>query len=154
MSGFLIKNAQIFDGTGALSFRGHVLIEDDRIHSVAKVAEPEIESFAGNEAATVIDAGGLALAPGFIDCHSHFDWVQPLPDHETFLYPMLEQGITTVVTGNCGFSPAPITGAFQSVLQEYSQMLMERPLAGQWEQMGARPWAACTNDPAQQTCRK
>ncbi|MBW1867691.1 MAG: amidohydrolase family protein [Deltaproteobacteria bacterium] len=136
MTDTLIKNARIFDGTGALSFRGHVLIEDDRIHSVIHAAEPENETFAGNEAAIVIDADGMALAPGFIDCHSHFDWVQPLSDHETFLYPMLEQGITTVVTGNCGFSPAPIPSAFQSVLHEYSQMLMERPLNYQWEDMG------------------
>ncbi|MBW2593546.1 MAG: amidohydrolase family protein [Deltaproteobacteria bacterium] len=136
MTDTLIKNARIFDGTGALSFRGHVLIEDDRIHSVVHAAEPENETFAGNEAAIVINADGMALAPGFIDCHSHFDWVQPLSDHETFLYPMLEQGITTVVTGNCGFSPAPIPSAFQSVLHEYSQMLMERPLNYQWEDMG------------------
>jgi len=136
MAGTLIKNAQIFDGTGVLPFQGHVFIEGDRIHAVVDAAEPESEAFAGNEAAIVIDAGGLALAPGFIDCHSHFDWVQPLPDHESFLYPMLEQGITTVVTGNCGFSPAPIPGAFQSVLHEYSRMLMERPLNYQWEEMG------------------
>ena len=136
MSGTLIKNALIFNGTGALPFRGHVLIENDRIHSVLKEADPETESFSDNKTATVIDAGKLALAPGFIDCHSHFDWVQPLPDHETFLYPLLEQGITTVVTGNCGFSPAPIPGEFQPMLNEYSQMLMDRPLAYQWEEMG------------------
>jgi N-acyl-D-amino-acid deacylase len=136
MTDTLIKNAKIFDGTGAKPFAGHVRIEDDRIQAVIDANDPESETFAGNGAATVIDADGLALAPGFIDCHSHFDWVQPLPDHETFLYPMLEQGITTVVTGNCGFSPAPIPGASQSVLREYSQMLLERPLAYQWEDMG------------------
>jgi len=136
MTDTLIKNARIFDGTGALPFRGNVRIEDDRIHSVMDAAKTETDIVTGSEAATVIDADGLALAPGFIDCHSHFDWVQPLPDHETFLYPMLEQGVTTVVTGNCGFSPAPMPTAFQAMLHEYSQMLMERPLANQWEDLG------------------
>ena len=136
MTDTLIKNARIFDGTGALPFRGHVRIGDERIQSVVAAAKTEGDIVAGSEDDIVIDADGLALAPGFIDCHSHFDWVQPLPDHETFLYPMLEQGVTTVVTGNCGFSPAPMPAAFQAMLSAYARMLMERPLANQWEALG------------------
>ena len=53
------------------------------------------------------DADGLAVAPGFVDIHSHADWLLTLPDHDQILAPMVAQGITTVVAGNCGGSGAP-----------------------------------------------
>jgi len=136
LSDILITNALIVDGTGAAPFEGHLRIEGDRIGAVVPTDDPGSAALITAGAATLIDAAGLAVAPGFIDCHSHFDWVQPLPDHETFLHPMVEQGITTMVTGNCGFSPAPIPEAARNALHEYSEMLMERPLAYAWDDMG------------------
>ena len=53
----------------------------------------------------IIDCSGLVVAPGFIDCHSHNDWYAARKDNDRFYAPFLEQGITTQVTGNCGFSP-------------------------------------------------
>ena len=93
----LLKNARIYDGTGAAAFMGDVLVEDERIAQVGT----EISADGADE---VIDLGGLSLAPGFIDAHSHNDWFalrsEPLP----WFAPFIRQGITTFVTGNCGIS--------------------------------------------------
>ena len=92
----LLKNAKIYDGTGAEPFVGDVLIDGDRI---AKIGVGLTD-----EADTVYDLKGKSLAPGFIDGHSHNDWYaikkEPLPYFE----PFIRQGIATFVTGNCGLS--------------------------------------------------
>ncbi len=99
----LIRNAAIFDGTGAPPFRGDLAVAKDRI---VEIAEPG--SLTSPAAAEVIDASGLALAPGFIDAHTHDDRiVLDQPD----MLPKISQGVTTVVTGNCGISLAPVTFA-------------------------------------------
>ncbi|MBI9085252.1 MAG: amidohydrolase family protein [Desulfobacterales bacterium] len=136
MTTTLITDALVVDGTDAVPFTGHVRMSGDRIESVTPAAAPEGQALARAGAATVIDGRNLALAPGFIDCHSHFDWTLPLVDHETFLFPMAEQGVTTVVAGNCGFSPAPAARAVQPLLQQYSEMLLERHFDYCWEDMG------------------
>lgn len=94
----VIRNARIIDGTGAPSYSGDVAIRDDRIIAV----RPNLAGGAGRE----IDAGGKALAPGFIDAHTHDDRaVLSDPDHIC----KISQGVTTVVVGNCGVSIAPVT---------------------------------------------
>ncbi len=96
----LIHNATIIDGTGAPGFTGAVAIADDRIAWVGREAElGEIE------AATVLDAGGRVLAPGFIDVHTHDDSVLLSRGEMT---PKVTQGVTTVIAGNCGVSLAPL----------------------------------------------
>src|SRR5438477_46954 len=101
MSSWTLAGATIVDGTGAEARVGNVVIEDDRIASVG-----------GDERqGTVVDATGLIAAPGFVDIHSHLDWILPLPDGPTLVAPNVQQGITTSVAGNCGISPAPL-GAF------------------------------------------
>ena len=74
------------------------MIEEDRIASVGLAAS----------SGTVIDVAGLVVAPGFVDIHSHDDWLAPLPDGPALLGPNVQQGITTTVAGNCGISPAPL----------------------------------------------
>jgi len=92
----LLKHAKIYDGTGAQPFAGDVMVEGERI---AKIA-PRLDA----EADRVFDLEGKALAPGFIDGHSHNDWFairkEPLP----YFAPFIRQGITTFVAGNCGIS--------------------------------------------------
>jgi N-acyl-D-amino-acid deacylase len=58
------------------------------------------------------------VAPGFIDVHSHFDYNLPLADHERSLAPLLVQGVTTLVTGNCGSSPAPVSETSIPILNQ------------------------------------
>ncbi len=136
MGNLLIKNGMIIDGTGRDAFKGDVVVAKDRIESVISSNTPSGKDSAAPGTDTVIDAEGRVVAPGFIDCHSHFDWVLPLSDHQEFLFPMVEQGITTVVTGNCGFSPAPVTAEGKKIINDLTETLLDRPLSYEWETMG------------------
>ncbi len=93
----LLKNGKIVDGTGSAPYCADVLVEDTRILKIA----PELDETADE----TLDCTGLVVAPGFIDCHSHNDWYAARRNNARFFTPFLEQGITTQVTGNCGFSP-------------------------------------------------
>src|SRR6202012_3606393 len=88
-----ISNALVFDGSGNDPVEGSVFINGTRIADGAS-----------NDADT-IDARGLAVAPGFIDLHSHSD-LQVLQGRTE----KLKQGVTLEVVGNCGFSPFPYSG--------------------------------------------
>ncbi len=92
----LLKNAKIYDGTGAAPFMGDVLIEDQFIRKVGTSIEEKADR--------VIDLSGKSLSSGFIDGHSHNDWFaikkEPLP----YFAPFIRQGICTFVAGNCGLS--------------------------------------------------
>ena len=95
----LLKNGRIIDGTGQPSFTGSVVIEGEKIARVIKGDPPA--DFDGE----VVDCTGLAIAPGFIDAHSHNDWFAARHNPIPYFKPFVEQGITTQVVGNCGFSP-------------------------------------------------
>jgi len=93
----IIKNALVFDGTASRPFEADLALKGPTISEVGRLDH--------SRAATVIDAGGCAVAPGFIDMHSHADFslpVQPTADS------LLHQGITSAVVGQCGLSPAPL----------------------------------------------
>jgi N-acyl-D-amino-acid deacylase len=94
----VIRDALLIDGSGRPGVRGDLAVEDDRI-----VAIGDLEQMKG---AREIRAGGLALAPGFIDTHTH-------DDRALLSDPLMEckisQGVTTVITGNCGISLAPLS---------------------------------------------
>ncbi|MFC7157149.1 amidohydrolase family protein [Halomarina halobia] len=96
-----LVNARIVDGTGAPWFRGTVGVEGGRIAHVSRETESE------TAATETVDVGGLVVAPGFIDTHSHSD-LQLFADPT--LAPKLRQGITTEILGHDGFSMAPIHG--------------------------------------------
>lgn len=93
----IFKNAVIVDGSGQKPFIGSVAVEGDSICAVGDVAEVE--------GATVIDLDGKVIAPGFIDSHTHDDGYLLVHRDMT---PKVSQGITSVVTGNCGISLAPL----------------------------------------------
>ena len=124
----LLKGGTIIDGTGAPAVAGAVGISRGRIAAVGDLSEAT--------AATVIDCTGKTVAPGFIDMHSHSDWVIPQPDHGAVLAPLLEQGITTIVGGNCGCSPAPFLPGNRTLLPLVGRMLHDRDLDYRWEGMG------------------
>ena len=131
----LIKDGTIVDGTGAPAFPGAVAVQDGKIAAVIRSAEEADAAAAGSS--TVLDAAGLTVCPGFIDVHSHADWILPLPDHPVILAPLLEQGITTVIGGNCGYSPAPLQPASSHLkqIEEMSEFLSDRPLEFKWDGM-------------------
>jgi N-acyl-D-amino-acid deacylase len=93
----VIRNGVIVDGTGAARYDGDVGIRGDRIVRIGNLH--------GASATTEIDASGLAVAPGFIDAHTHDDRLM-LSGGD--MVPKVSQGITTVVGGNCGVSLAPM----------------------------------------------
>src|SRR5438552_14996899 len=91
----VIRGARVYDGTGADAFDADIAIDHDRISAVGTVTgSAEVE----------IDATGLAVAPGFIDVHSHDDLAVLVEPEMPF---KVRQGVTTDVVGNCGFGPAP-----------------------------------------------
>jgi N-acyl-D-aspartate/D-glutamate deacylase len=93
----LIRNANVIDGNGAGPKSLDVAIRGDRICGIAARFE--------GTAPETIDAEGLVLAPGFIDVHTHDDIAVI---ENPGMLPKLSQGITTVITGNCGISAAPV----------------------------------------------
>src|SRR5271170_1013197 len=118
----VIRGARIFDGTGAAPFVGDLAVRGDRIVAVGQV--DSATAIAG-EATIEIDARGLALAPGFIDVHSHDDFAiltTPAMDFK------LMQGVTTEVVGNCGMGAAP----FKTVREHFSIFFGEATMPG-WE---------------------
>ncbi len=93
----LIRNANVFDGTGAAGQTLDVAIRDGRISAIGPSLPCSSNEF--------VDAEGLALAPGFIDVHTHDDTsVIRAPE----MLPKLSQGVTTVIVGNCGISASPV----------------------------------------------
>ena len=101
----LIKNGTIVDGTGQPAFKGDVAVSQGRIAGLTADGDDSGRDW---EAERVLRADGLTVAPGFIDIHSHSDFLLPHESHPVLLARLLEQGVTTVVAGNCGFSPAPL----------------------------------------------
>ena len=90
----VFRDAIVVDGTGAERFVADVAVEGNRIAEIGTVA---------GSAPTEINASGLVLASGFIDVHTHDDFsLETSPD---MAFKTL-QGVTTVVTGNCGTSVA------------------------------------------------
>ena len=92
----VIRNGLVIDGTGAPGQIADVALNDGRIAAVGEVSE---------SGAREIDAKGLVVAPGFVDIHTHFD-AQVFWD--TTLSPSPLHGVTTVISGNCGFTIAPL----------------------------------------------
>ncbi len=97
MLDLLIRGAKVYDGSGRAPFVGDVAVQDGRIVEAGRTA-----------AKRVLDAGGLALMPGIVDVHTHYD-AQATWDPR--LTPSVSLGVTTAVMGNCGFGIAPCPAA-------------------------------------------
>ena len=93
----LITGGTVVDGTGAPGRRADLGIREGRIAAI----EPDLT---GQQAARVIDASGLTVAPGFIDLHAHLDPLLRIPDAESHL----RQGVTTGLGAPDGGGPWPL----------------------------------------------
>ena len=124
----IIKNGRVIDGTGNPWMRSDIGISDGKITSVSELDIAQ--------AALVIDASGLIVAPGFIDIHTHSDLTLLINSNAE---SKVRQGVTTEVLGNCGTSPAPTSESTLELLKktwgpvdlifsvEYSQMSRSYP---------------------------
>jgi N-acyl-D-amino-acid deacylase len=120
----VIKNGTVIDGTGRRRFHADLGLRGGKV-AVVSASEPL-------SCTRTLDASRLAVAPGFIDFHSHSEWVAPLPDHDRVLAPLVLQGITTMVAGQCGFSPAPVTDETIPLVDHTSAMLRESAFPYRW----------------------
>ena len=98
-----IRGATVYDGKGS-SFAGDVAVRDGKIVETGSISSPS---------KSVVDASGLALMPGIVDVHTHYDaqvtW-------DPTLSPSPALGVTTAVMGNCGFGIAPCAAAQRDTL--------------------------------------
>jgi len=104
----IINNGKVIDGTGNPWFKADLGIKNGKIVKIDRLDSSEAEK--------IINAEELVICPGFIDVHNHSDFT-------VFSNPNLEstirQGITTLVTGNCGISFAPVNPARKNLLMKY-----------------------------------
>jgi amidohydrolase/N-acyl-D-amino-acid deacylase len=97
----VVRGALILDGSGSPPVHGDLAVAAGRIAAIGPPGTLD-----ARHTAEVVEAASLALAPGFVDVHTHDDTrVVRSPE----LTPKVSQGVTTVVVGNCGISAAPVT---------------------------------------------
>jgi N-acyl-D-aspartate/D-glutamate deacylase len=103
---WVIRGATLYDGSGAAGVVGDLAVRGERIVAVGR--------FAVRGKPRVVDGTGLVVAPGFIDLHTHSDDALTRPATRSNLNYLL-QGVTTVVTGNCGAGPIQVGAYFRSL---------------------------------------
>jgi N-acyl-D-amino-acid deacylase len=123
----VIKNGKIVDGSGNPWFRADIGIKDGLITEIGRIT---------GSSGRIIDVDGLFVAPGFVDIHSHADMQLASPSHREFLDCFIHQGITTVVTGNCGFSHAPLPEKLSSEYKDYVSFGSPKDLVWNWNSFG------------------
>ena len=111
----VIRNGTLIDGTGSAPRAGDVAIQDGRIAAVGRVS---------GEAIRTLDADGLAVTPGFVDIHTHYDG-QATWDPQ--LAPSCYHGVTTAVMGNCGVGFAPVRPGQQDFLIQLMEGVEDIP---------------------------
>lgn len=123
----VLLGGSVIDGSGTPARREDVGLAGGRISAVGDLRD--------TEARVTLDCTGKTVTPGFIDIHSHSDWLLPGVDHARLVEPFVRQGMTTLVGGNCGFSPAPVTAANRRAATEASRLIVDDVLDLRWETM-------------------
>jgi N-acyl-D-amino-acid deacylase len=122
-----LSGGEVIDGTGSVASAADVAIADGRISAIGDLG--------ALDAKQTIDCTGKTITPGFIDVHSHGDFLVPWADHGRVIEPFIRQGVTSLVTGNCGFSPAPISDLNRYAIEEACRLLSDEKLEITWETM-------------------
>jgi N-acyl-D-amino-acid deacylase len=112
----LIRNGRIVDGSGMPAFRGDLAVKDGIIVEIGKIK---------GAADRTIDADGLAVSPGFIDNHCHYD-AQVTWDPLCTFSP--QHGATTVIFGNCSLSLAPVRRGNEERMAEFLSYVEAIPM--------------------------
>lgn len=130
MFDLIIDNATVIDGSGGRPYGADVGITGALIEAIGDLKE--------SEAAKRINAGGQVACPGLIDVHSHADLTMFRDDAAELLQPLVRQGITTFVGGNCGMALAPVTEENREGLKTYLEVFtqMDFDTAIRWKSMG------------------
>jgi N-acyl-D-amino-acid deacylase len=123
----IVKDGMVIDGTGSPRYRADIGIRDGVIAEIGRLP--------ASDGGRVLDASGLNVAPGFVDLHTHYD-------AQLFWDPYCTisgwHGVTTVVTGNCGFGLAPVAPE----MRDRSMLSLTRVEAIPYESMAAAlPWS-------------
>jgi len=129
MFDLLFVDATVVDGTGRPRYQADLGVQGDTI--------TDIGNLKGAPAERTINAKGLALTPGFIDIHSHADIVPYGDRYESLMEPLLRQGITTFVGGNCGLGLAPVPEPHREFIHTYWEAFSSRKLHEEieWDDM-------------------
>jgi len=122
-----LAGGRVIDGTGAPALRADVAVTRGAISAVGDLSDLA--------AARVVDCRGAVVAPGFIDIHSHSDWLVPGRDCGALVEPFVRQGMTTLVGGNCGFSPAPVSERSRDAARSSSLLIVDEPVEPVWDTM-------------------
>lgn len=103
----VILNGKVVDGSGNPWFWADVGIKNGKISTIGKLN--------ASDAKRSIDAKGLVIAPGFIDVHTHIEGgIEDIPTADNFIY----DGVTTLITGNCGSSYTDLANFFEGLRQK------------------------------------
>ncbi len=130
MFDLILENAVLVDGSGREPYTADVGVAGELIQAVGDLK--------GCDAARRTDAGGRVVCPGFIDVHSHADLTMFRDDAAQLLQPLVRQGITTFVGGNCGMALAPVTEENREGIKTYLEVFtqMDFDTAVRWKSMG------------------
>jgi N-acyl-D-amino-acid deacylase len=127
----IFENGTIIDGSGGAPYRADVGLQGSTLRAIGDLKDAE----AGKR----LDIQGKTVCPGFIDVHSHADLAFFRDDHDQVLAPLVKQGITTFVGGNCGMALAPVTeenrDGIKTYLEVFTQMDFDNDI--RWDTMGS-----------------
>ncbi|MGH8793783.1 MAG: N-acyl-D-amino-acid deacylase family protein [Stackebrandtia sp.] len=119
----VLRGGTILDGSGAAGRVADVAVSDGRVAEIGRLST--------TSARRVLDVDGAVVCPGFIDLHSHADFtVFSAPDAVT----QTTQGVTTLVTGNCGMSPFPVVAEHADELRQ--RAFLDHGLTWEWSTAG------------------
>jgi N-acyl-D-aspartate/D-glutamate deacylase len=129
MTEYVLAGGTVADGSGSLPYLADVIIGDGRIRAITPV--PAGAAVPAAPGATIVDATGLTVCPGFVDIHTHSDLTLL---SSPFAHSKVRQGVTTEVVGNCGLgvTPSPPGTDLQAIRAANSYLDLDPSIAVSW----------------------